>query len=182
MHQWNPLTHFPSVTASWRLVWSLVHGSSHAIWGHHCLVEPILLSHTPHTNLMECVTLTFRPYEYDKSCCPQLFYDSPHRVATPQWPLCQRIRKNYHDETTSQKLNPEAVLYETFDLTSLPPVTHHKDPSPKYVLKAVSVISSHSGDKMEAFPARDPCTDQTGLTWADYKHPSHGYSYHYDGL
>ena len=32
-------------------------------------------------------------------------------------------------------------LYETFDLTSLSPVTHHKDPSPKYALKAVSIIS-----------------------------------------
>ena len=59
-------------------------------------------------------------------------------------------------------------LYETFDLTSLSPVTHHKDPSPKYALKAVSIISSHSGNKTEAFPARDPHTDQTGLTWADY--------------
>ena len=54
-------------------------------------------------------------------------------------------------------------------LTSpLPPATHHKDPSPKHVLKAVSIISSHSGDKTEAFPARDPHTDQTRLTWADY--------------
>ena len=59
-----------------------------------------------------------------------------------------------------QKLN----LYETFDLNSLPPVTHHRDPSHKHVLKAVSIISSHSGDKTEAFPARDPHTDQTGLT------------------
>ena len=55
-------------------------------------------------------------------------------------------------------------VYETFDLTSLPPVTHHKDPSPKYVLKAVSIIWSHSGNKTEAFPARDPHADQTGLT------------------
>ena len=54
-------------------------------------------------------------------------------------------------------------------LTSpLPPTTHHKDPSPKHVLKAVSIISSHSGDKTEDFPARDPHTGQTGLTWADY--------------
>ena len=54
-------------------------------------------------------------------------------------------------------------------LTSpLPPVTHYKDPSPKHVLKAVSVISSHSDDKTKAFPARDPHTGQTGLTWADY--------------
>ena len=59
-------------------------------------------------------------------------------------------------------------LYETLDLTSLSPVTHHKDPSSKYTLKAVSIISSHSGNKTEAFPARDPHTDQTGLTWADY--------------
>ena len=55
-------------------------------------------------------------------------------------------------------------LYETLDLTFLSPVTHHKDPSPKYVLKAVSVISSHSGNKTEAFPARDPHTHQTRLT------------------
>ena len=54
-------------------------------------------------------------------------------------------------------------------LTSpLPPVTHHKDPSPKYILKAVSIISSRSGNKTEAFPHRDPHTDQIGLTWADY--------------
>ena len=70
--------------------------------------------------------------------------------------LCHRSR--------TQKLD----LYETFDLTSLPPVTHHKDPSPKYVLKAVSIISNHSGNKTEAFPVRDPHTDQTGLSWADY--------------
>ena len=43
-------------------------------------------------------------------------------------------------------------------------VTHHKDPLSKYALKAVSIISSHSGNKTEAFPARDPHTDQTGLT------------------
>ena len=70
--------------------------------------------------------------------------------------LCHRSR--------TQKL----YVYETFDLTFLPLVTHHNDPSPKYALKAVSIISSHSGNKTEAFPARDPHTDQTGLTWADY--------------
>ena len=59
-------------------------------------------------------------------------------------------------------------LYETFDLTSLPLVTHHKDPLSKYVLKAVPITLSHSGNKTEAFPARDPHADQTGLTWADY--------------
>ena len=29
-------------------------------------------------------------------------------VATPYWPLCQRIQNNYHAETVSQKSNPEA--------------------------------------------------------------------------
>ena len=66
--------------------------------------------------------------------------------------LCHRSR--------TQKL----YLYETLDLTFLSPVTHHKDPLSKYALKAVSIISSHSGNKTEAFPARDPHTDQTGLT------------------
>ena len=62
----------------------------------------------------------------------------------------------------------QKLICMKFLASPLPPVTHHKDPSPKYVLKAVSVISSHSGNKTEAFPARDPHTNQTGLTWADY--------------
>ena len=75
----------------------------------HCLVEAVLLAHHPHTNLMECVTLTFRTNEDNKPCCLQLSYDTPPiNVDIPYWPLCQRIQNNYHAETMSQRSNSEA--------------------------------------------------------------------------
>ena len=138
MHQQNPFTLFPCVTAPWPPVWSLIHGSSHALLCHHCLVEPILLAHSLHTNLMECVTLSFRTYEYDKPCCLQLSCDHP---PTMQPHRTDHYVKEYRTITMMRLCHrgqtQQLYLYETFDLTSLPSVMHHTDPSPKHVLKAI---------------------------------------------
>ena len=117
------------------------------------------------------VTVTFRTYEDDKPCCLQLFYDTHTHTQQSSHTLLIIMSKNTEqlpcwDCVT--EVETRSWICMKLLTSPLPPVTHHKDPSPKYILKAASIISSHSGNKTEAFPPRDPHTDQIGLTWADY--------------
>ena len=68
----------------------------------------------------------------------------------------------------SQRSNPEAESVWNFWPHLSASCDTSQRPFTQACSKAVSVISSHSSDKTEAFPARDPHAGQTGLTWADY--------------
>ena len=120
MHHWISLTAFPCVTAPWLRIWSLVHGSSHALVGSTLLGWACSIGTSPTYQpdgvwwlwlLGPMRIINFVAYNSSMTL-------SPNNVATLYRPLCQRIQNNYHAETVSQRLNPEANLYETFDLTS----------------------------------------------------------------
>ena len=172
MHHWISLTPSPCASAPWLPVLLFVHVSLYAFLGSPLLgwscsigTSPMyqhdgvwwlwLLGPMRMINLVAYNSSMTPPTHTQQSSHTLLIIMSKNTEQLPCWDCVTEV------ETRSwicMKL-----------LTSpLPPVTHHKDPSPKYILKAASIISSHSGNKTEAFPPRDPHTDQIGLTWADY--------------
>ena len=118
MHHWISLTSFSCASAPWHLVLSFVHGSSQALLGSPLLGWACSIGTSP----------TYQPDGVwwlwllgPMSMINLVAYNSP--MNRPQQCshtllMSQRKQNNYHDETTSQKSNPEAVLYETSDLTS----------------------------------------------------------------
>ena len=121
MHHWISLTAFPCVTAPWLRVWSLVHGSSHALLGSPLLGWACSIGTSP----------TYQPDGVwwlwllgPMRIINLVAYNSP--MTPPPHHQCNHTLLTIMSENTeqlpcwdwSQRSNPEANLYETFDLTS----------------------------------------------------------------